>query len=88
MDLEELVALDQTHLFRFLHCLLLLRQARTSTVTKAKLASAPRTMTITDIEKAGEEETTVGGRTRGVCLGLGGSDFSADRRLWSVSHSG
>lgn len=61
LDLGELV--DQTHLLRFLHCFLLLRQARISTVTKARPASAPRTMTITDIEKAGEEETTVGGKT-------------------------
>lgn len=67
------MASDQTDLFRFLHCLLLLRQARTSTVTKARPASTPRTMTMMDMEKAGEEETTVGGRTRGVCRGLGGS---------------
>lgn len=56
-----LVASDLTHLCWILHCLLLLLQARTSTVTKARPASTPSTMTMTDMEKAGE--TTVGGRT-------------------------
>lgn len=56
-----LVASHLTHLCSILHCLLLLLQARTSTVTKARPASTPRTMMMTDMEKAGE--TMVGGRT-------------------------
>lgn len=39
-----------SHLFRFLHCFLRLRQARMVMVRKTEAASADRMMTMTDME--------------------------------------